>query len=563
LLASLLEGWESFPLDEDLPVFLAAVVSGIAKRGDRELAASLASRYGERLGKSDRKLLDSALDGRYVPLLNKLEIAGHTLEEVCLERALLGPPDEGEELPEDEMEEELDVEPPPKPGRNDPCWCGSGKKYKKCHMTSDEDAAREKSYKPEDPATSLHTTIVNRVLEASREWHRESDLKRAKKLYFGDSGQIEANEVQVSGFIQWLLHDFRDAATRSTAIENFLRTRSAKLRPVERELLESLRDARFGLFEVTRVEPGSGVELREIFGSESRFVHDISSSNAINRWDCLLVRLQFLEGRWIMAGDGVRVPRNLLAPLREFIEEESRKEKQDPAEFVRGNSHRLHHVVEDLARRNLEGIRVVNREGEEVSFGKAEYRIADEPALLAKLRSLEELEEGPQESGRLWFTWLQPIGAERRPFGHLEIEAGTLWLEAMSRTRLETLRGLVEFHAGNLVQHLGDQYTSVDEIKDQVPRREPEPGSEDRPQSAEQRKLLEKILHEHYAGWVDEPLPALGGKTPREAVRSRAGRESVIDLLRLLENGEERKTRRGEPAYDVNIIRRELGLPEE
>ena len=25
----------------------------------------------------------------------------------------------------------------PKLGRNDPCWCGSGKKYKKCHMESD------------------------------------------------------------------------------------------------------------------------------------------------------------------------------------------------------------------------------------------------------------------------------------------------------------------------------------------------------------------------------------------------------------------------------------------
>ncbi len=25
-----------------------------------------------------------------------------------------------------------------KPGRNDPCWCGSGKKYKKCHLRSDE-----------------------------------------------------------------------------------------------------------------------------------------------------------------------------------------------------------------------------------------------------------------------------------------------------------------------------------------------------------------------------------------------------------------------------------------
>jgi hypothetical protein len=23
-------------------------------------------------------------------------------------------------------------------GRNDPCWCGSGKKYKKCHLESDQ-----------------------------------------------------------------------------------------------------------------------------------------------------------------------------------------------------------------------------------------------------------------------------------------------------------------------------------------------------------------------------------------------------------------------------------------
>ena len=27
---------------------------------------------------------------------------------------------------------------PPTPGRNDPCWCGSGKKYKKCHLDADE-----------------------------------------------------------------------------------------------------------------------------------------------------------------------------------------------------------------------------------------------------------------------------------------------------------------------------------------------------------------------------------------------------------------------------------------
>lgn len=28
--------------------------------------------------------------------------------------------------------------PPLRPGRNDPCWCGSGRKYKRCHLDTDE-----------------------------------------------------------------------------------------------------------------------------------------------------------------------------------------------------------------------------------------------------------------------------------------------------------------------------------------------------------------------------------------------------------------------------------------
>ena len=39
----------------------------------------------------------------------------------------------------------VDKPTPPKkaPGRNDPCHCGSGKKYKQCHLDKDETAARE------------------------------------------------------------------------------------------------------------------------------------------------------------------------------------------------------------------------------------------------------------------------------------------------------------------------------------------------------------------------------------------------------------------------------------
>jgi len=37
-------------------------------------------------------------------------------------------------------------------GRNDPCHCGSGKKYKQCHLAADETKAREARKKAEDAA---------------------------------------------------------------------------------------------------------------------------------------------------------------------------------------------------------------------------------------------------------------------------------------------------------------------------------------------------------------------------------------------------------------------------
>jgi hypothetical protein len=37
-------------------------------------------------------------------------------------------------------------------GRNDPCHCGSGKKYKQCHLAQDEAAEREARAKAADKA---------------------------------------------------------------------------------------------------------------------------------------------------------------------------------------------------------------------------------------------------------------------------------------------------------------------------------------------------------------------------------------------------------------------------
>ena len=39
----------------------------------------------------------------------------------------------------------------PVPGRNDACWCGSGKKYKKCHSAFDERLERARNLARNDP----------------------------------------------------------------------------------------------------------------------------------------------------------------------------------------------------------------------------------------------------------------------------------------------------------------------------------------------------------------------------------------------------------------------------
>jgi methionyl aminopeptidase len=40
-------------------------------------------------------------------------------------------------------------------GRNEPCWCGSGKKYKKCHLEADLAASVERNTPPAPPARDI------------------------------------------------------------------------------------------------------------------------------------------------------------------------------------------------------------------------------------------------------------------------------------------------------------------------------------------------------------------------------------------------------------------------
>ena len=75
---------------------------------------------------------------------------------------------------------------PAEPGRNEPCHCGSGKKYKQCHLAADEAAAREaraqggESGAAESAEPERATTAVPRPARprTQQPWKRSSQNTR-------------------------------------------------------------------------------------------------------------------------------------------------------------------------------------------------------------------------------------------------------------------------------------------------------------------------------------------------------------------------------------------------
>jgi hypothetical protein len=71
---------------------------------------------------------------------------------------------------------------------------------------------------------------------------------------------------------------------------------------------------------------------------------------------------------------------------------------------------------------------------------------------------------------------------------------------------------------------------------------------------------MKRFLDDHYRKWLDDKLPMLGGKTPREAARDFDGRERLVAVLKDLENLEARRKRDTGFGYDTLWLWRELGI---
>jgi hypothetical protein len=165
---------------------------------------------------------------------------------------------------------------------------------------------------------------------------------------------------------------------------------------------------------------------------------------------------------------------------------------------------------------------------------------ADRVDIEACLGSMAEVQPPEMGEPEPQFTFLRAGNAmhkswENTVIGRAVVMDGTLKLETNSVRRADALRLRVEAACGARLRYRAREHADPQSPRVQAAHgRAPAEPLE----SPEATALLRAYKERHYAGWLDQPLPALRGQTPRAAVRTKAGRERVDVLLKELENHE-------------------------
>ena len=462
---------------------------------------------------------------------------------------------EGKEDYEEFLAPPQPVRKAPAPGRNDPCWCGSGKKYKKCHLDADERPTAGGKPAVRGEFDGLRNRLGDFLMTVAPK--RES--RRAMGEFFGNE---EAEEEETLALVDWMIHDWIPPSLGHTVMQEFLRRHGDGLPPRQRELVDSWSRSHIGLYEVQEVREGTGAEVKDRLSGDVFFVHDVSLSRQAVRWDGLLVRVVEGERGTEMTGAGLQVPRRQLEALEEWMKQDRKRTGLAWPDYLKRNWPRIRRQSAELSKEWYAGLQLRNSDGEDMLLSKSVYRILDERKLVASLKGCPEVVE---DEARRRYTWLRGAPGEegRTILGSIGIQGGELVLECNSRERQARARGLLDRLAGGALKHLRDESTTQQELKRRVSEkpRESRPAKKEIPPEVEMR-LVTEALERHYARWLDVALPALGGKTPRQATKTDAGRRKLAMLLRDLENAEERKRKDGEPFFNVARLRAELGIEE-
>jgi hypothetical protein len=436
-----------------------------------------------------------------------------------------------------------------KVGRNDPCPCGSGKKYKQCHG------------RPAAAASSDdHSGAVTRALEWLDQRHRKAVQAFLDELIFDELWPEENPDPQAIGEDLWemvainarewlLAHGHLGVRGRSVPVRELLCGPGGPgLRSGQKAFLQQLADRPLRLYEVTDSRPGEGLMLVDALDQQAEplFVQERTGSQSLLPGALLGTRIVSVGDHYelsgamypfteVYAGALIPVAREFAANLEQEVPAEERP--LEMAFFIA--EHWLAHITLPQPIPRITDAST----GEPMLLVTDHYRVVDRGALEAALAASAALQQVDDEHWDWPETDEQGVTRSRlslsvhgggRRAERVQVFARTQKLADEGRSWFDSLAGdSVAYLTREITDPVGALSADGPETPGAVPRGGPASSPQIPPE--QMSELIAQYIRRQYANWADEPIPALGDQTPRQAVTTSAGLERVKGLLRSYE----------------------------
>ncbi len=427
----------------------------------------------------------------------------------------------------------------PAPGRNDPCHCGSGRKYKKCHLGRDEEEAAGT-----DRYHALDRRLFGEMMRFG--FGRFGDALLPKSLR-----KIPEHGMLVT--LQWAAYEL--PVEGKPLIDHFQQRR--RFDAAEGAWIDAQRRAWLSIWEVLSVAGGRDVAVRDLLTGQTRTVREAQASRSLRARDAILARVVDHDGVALFCGMYARSlpPYEAAAVLRDVRGKLRKNDGDVPADRLRGRSigrfmiERWTDAVEELDERRRTLPRLTNTDGDAIAFvvDRFTFDAGERKVVEDRLAALDDAGEPFAEGGETVIGLLKGTTVIAQVF----VGARTVRVETNSEERAAAVRRRIVDACAGILHHrsIEQKEPLAEDRAAPPPPRQPSP---------EEALVLRQFKHDYYRKWMDEPIPMLGHKTPREAARSRKGRAVLDLLLRDLENAEASLSEG--VRFDVSLLRNELGL---
>jgi len=470
-----------------------------------------------------------------------------------------------------------------KVGRNDPCPCGSGAKFKRCCGT------RPAAEPPPvgDTAAERHfleyLNVAKRVLLFQQRFDGKDApwLRRQNRDFERRFRPGEDDGTPDSLHIGWLLFDVRLPAAGRTVGELFLAREGGRLADSDRGRLHHLCASYTTFHEVMALLPGQGRKrLRELVTGIEWTAHDIEDPAARDGrvGDVWLCRLVGPRDDAVTFMTPIVYPGDRRDDLERLLRHLLRDEPPERMGDVMKREGPFLAEFTIVSRRPAPALPALsNMDGDALLPTTLVYDVDSVAAALAALADLEP--DGPSAVERTadgtvvraTIRWVRDTPG--RPLenvlaGTLRLEPGRLTVEVNSRERAAAAERLIEERLGASARL---RATLHEPLETALREAAADPGREGKARAAAEEQA--RLMAEHpelgpallewttsyYRRWLDMPIPALGGQTPRAAAQTEDGRARVRALVDDLERMESRRPAHT-PRMDVGWMRRELGI---